>query len=201
MERSRPDPVKWGKNAGKHRCSGIACGAFCNEKGDFPLRTLIITTAFALVMSTGAMAQDSQVKELLAQTFAEESIEMDTSLLSDELANEIYALVQGSDQTAERSLIEQKLRENGFIVMNMEAMEAMEGDATATAEATAEPMMTTMVFEGNQLRDEVDIKLTEVGYSDVDTAALTDEQVTELYLVLQNTGDADRAEIDAILGM
>ena len=168
------------------------------------MKTLITTTAFALVMSTGAMAQD-QVKELLAQTFAEESIEMDTSLLSDELANEIYALVQGSDQTAERTLIEQKLRENGYIVMNMEANEAMEGDATATAtasaDATAEPMMTTMVFEGNQLRDEVDILLTEVGYSDVDTAALTDEQVTELYLVLQNTGDADRAEIDAILGM
>ncbi len=68
------------------------------------------------------------------------------------------------------------------------------------AEGSTEMHTVTMAMPDSQLRDEVGIKLADSGYTDVDVSALSEEEVTQVYLVLQSSDMGEQKQkIDAIL--
>ncbi len=156
------------------------------------MKTLIYGTTIALLMSTSAMAQDNeQVRAGLEKIFMEENISVDPATLPEDVALDIYAATQGSDTMHERTLIEEKLRDAGYVMMDMEQ---------PVAEGSTEMHTVTMAMPDSQLRDEVSIKLQDVGYTDVDVSALSEEEVTQVYLVLQSSDMGEQKQkIDAIL--
>ncbi len=159
------------------------------------MKTLLITTATALTLSTGAFAQDDsdQLRMSVADELDTLDLNVDVDSLSDDQVAEIYAISQGDEESGERVKIQSILEGGGYQAMELGDEMIFVQNAVATAEGA-------MPEGGNDLRDQVEIKLGEYGYDDVDTESLSDDQVAKLYSVVQSSdSEGARQKIETIL--
>lgn len=159
------------------------------------MKTLLITTATALTLSTAAFAQDDsdQLRMSVAEELDTLDLNVDVATLSDDQVAEIYAISQGDEESGERVKIQSVLEDGGYQAMELGNEMIFVQNAVATAEGA-------IPEGGNDLRDQVGIKLGEYGFDDVDTENLTDDQVAKLYSVVQSSdSEGARQKIETIL--
>lgn len=164
------------------------------------MKTLLMSTAAALTLATGAFAQsgDDQLRLAVADQLDGYDINVDVSSLSDEQIAEIYAIGQSEDDAGERAQVMAVLGDAGYQQMELGEEMIFISNTTAGMENAVENATEGMT--ANSLRDQVDIKLGEYGFDDVDAATLTDDQVAKLYTVVQNSDtEGARAKIETIL--
>lgn len=150
------------------------------------MKTLMLSTAAALALSGAAFA-DEQFDENVQMILEANSIYADATMLPETVKAEIYALenADSNNEGGNTTEIEQILADAGWHEMEM-------GESSIWfAYAVDVP--------ANSLRDHVEIKLTEFGF-DVESDTLTDDQVAELFAIVQSTeGEPERGRIEAIL--
>lgn len=151
------------------------------------MKTLMLSTAAALAISTAAYAND-QMEENVQMIFETNGIYADASALPDNVLTEIYALesADSNNEGGNTTEIRQILSDAGWT-----SMEMPDGKVAWYAY--------DIDIEPNSLRDHVEIKLTEFGY-DVEGDDLTDSQVAELFAIVQSTdGEPSRGLIEQII--
>jgi len=159
------------------------------------MKTLLITTATALTLSTAAFAQDDsdQLRMSVAEQLDTLDMNVDVNALDDDQVAEIYAISQGDEESGERAKIRSVLEESGYQTMEL-------GEEMIFVQSAAETASGAVPEGGNDLRDQVEIKLGEHGYDNVDTENLTDDQVAKLYAVVQSSdSEGARQKIEEIL--
>merc|ERR1711969_359681 len=124
-------------------------------------------------MGTG----EDQLRTAVMQGLTEEGIsDIDVNMLNNAQLTGIYDTLN-----SEMSALETKNRIDALVA------------TTATADVDMQNI------DSVQLRESVEVSLTQWGY-EVDVDALSDEQVNELYLALNNGSDAEkRNSVDEIL--
>jgi hypothetical protein len=159
------------------------------------MKTLLITTATALTLTTAAFAQDDsdQLRMSVAEQLDTLDMNVDVEALSDDQIAEIYAISQGDEESGERAKIRSVLEGGGYQSMELGNEMIFVQSAAATAEEA-------MPEGANELRDQVAIKLGEHGFDDVNAENLTDDQVAKLYAVVQSSdSEGARQKIESIL--
>ena len=142
------------------------------------IEAIIGTEANVTVINTvpGPTGED-QLRTAVMQGLTEEGISyIDVNMLNNAQLTGIYDTLN-----SEMSALETKNRIDALVA------------TTATADVDMQNM------DSVQLRESVEVSLTQWGY-EVDVDALSDEQVNELYLALNNGSDAEkRNSVDEIL--
>lgn len=147
------------------------------------MKTLIYTTVAATALSAPAFAQ--QTEDTINMTLDEYGFIVDAEALDGTAKAEILAVVNGSDSKPDNErAIEQILRDEGLSSMEV-------ADETIWYVATVD-------VEPHSLRDLVDVKLADYSV-EVDTAALSDEQVLEIYALLADGEEPSADEIEIIV--
>ena len=147
------------------------------------MKTLIYTTVAATALSGAAFAQ--QTEDSINMTLDQYAFIVDAAVLDDTAKAEILAEVNSGDPKPETErAIAQILRDEGFASMEM-------------AEETIWYIAAVEV-EPHSLRNLVDIKLADYEV-EIDTAALSDEQVVEIYALLADGEEPDPSEIEAVV--
>ena len=142
------------------------------------MKTLALSTAALLTVATAASA-NQELRLAVDDILDTNNISVDVESLTDDQVAQIFAIGNSQEQGAQKLAIESILNEGDYASFRM-------GNEM-------------MFMPASSIRDGVEIKLTEFGY-DVETDTLTDQQVVELYAIVQSTdGEPSRGLIDEIL--
>ncbi|MDT0682393.1 hypothetical protein RM543_06835 [Roseicyclus sp. F158] len=153
------------------------------------MKRFMITTALVLGTSTMAFAQDAEVagptgtdqlRDTVAQELATVAPDVDVDALTSRQLSALYVILSSEDMALEQQNAVESIVADSQYEMDME-----------------DPMYVTM-GQSTQIREYVSSELAVRNY-DVDTATLSDEQVSTLYAILSSGDDADATEIEAVI--
>lgn len=148
------------------------------------MRTLMLTTTAALALAGTAATAQSQLTQTVDNFLEANGFVIDADTLPQATIAELNAVrIDSNAMGGDTQEIENILRDAGYGMMTM-------GERTVFYRAD---------LGANSLRDSVALKLQEFGY-DVDTVTLTDEQVAEIYAIVNSTdGEPSRDRIEMVI--
>jgi hypothetical protein len=144
------------------------------------MKRILTTTALAIALAAPAAADTDMLRNVLDDRFEN----VDVSTLTDEQVRALYAATAGEDSTADVQGLVDSIVADSQYEMDEEAI-------------MADPDEMARIGGSNDLRDAVQ-NMLDNREVEADVAALTDEQVSALYLELTG-GETDNTELEAII--
>lgn len=131
------------------------------------MKKLLLTSAFVIATAGGALAgghsQQAMMVDNLLSTYA---MNVDVSSLTEDQVAELYLALTSTDDRAEAQQKVEAVLNDGNVAYEME-----------------DDIVITVNTPRSTLRAAVQAKATELGIEDVPLRTLTDEQLTQLYLL------------------